>query len=120
MQPNEAIRLLIATLMLATGSACLAKTEKAGVIVKPQCDGEDGALSGVVVGNATLPWSANDDDNLARLKAALGGSETAVNVVGDTDTPYRCIGGLIFSLQQLGVKKVAFVTDLIADPDDGA
>jgi len=39
-----------------------------------------------------------------------------VHIRGDIDTPYRCIGGTIFTMQRAGYPKVGF----ISEPDPGS
>ena len=33
-----------------------------------------------------------------------------VTMVGTGDTPYRCVGGLIFALQRAGVERIGFIS----------
>jgi len=36
-------------------------------------------------------------------------------VSSDAKTPYRCVGGAIFALQQAGFTRIDFVTDIVAE-----
>jgi hypothetical protein len=42
------------------------------------------------------------------LVAAHSWRGRTVRIVGDVHTPYKCIGGTIFTVQQAGVRKVGF------------
>ena len=39
------------------------------------------------------------------------GRVDGVTVRGDVDTPYKCIGGAIFQMQQAGFAKVGFISE---------
>jgi hypothetical protein len=101
---------LVAGLVMAAAAAAATRGRPAELVVTPHCDGQQGALSSVTIGEAKLPWS-NDEEDLARMKAALGERPRKVRILGEVNTPYRCIGGLIFALQRLGVSRLDFVTD---------
>lgn len=98
--------LAMATALLAASAASGARD----LVIMPHCEGPEHALSRVTVGTRTLPWS-DDEENLARLKAALGDRARTVRIVVDRHVPYRCIGGLIFTLQRLGVARTAFIAE---------
>lgn len=60
------------------------------------------------------------DRAVAKLKleiARQGGANAPgvelpeVHIRGDVDTPYRCIGGAIFQMQQAGFAKVGFISE---------
>ena len=60
------------------------------------------------------------DRAVAKLKAEIdrqGGPNVAglelpeVHIRGDIDTPYRCIGGTIFTMQMAGFIKVGFISE---------
>jgi biopolymer transport protein ExbD len=60
------------------------------------------------------------DRGVAKLKAEIDkqGGPTApdlelpeVHIRGDVDTPYRCIGGTIFTMQMAGFAKVGFISE---------
>jgi biopolymer transport protein ExbD len=59
------------------------------------------------------------DRAVAKLKAEvkrLGDNITAddlpeAHIRGDVNTPYRCIGGAIFTMQQAGFQKVGFISE---------
>ncbi|MFT9100237.1 MAG: biopolymer transporter ExbD, partial [Zymomonas mobilis subsp. pomaceae] len=57
---------------------------------------------------------------VAKLKAEIdrqGGPNTPglvlpeVHIRGDVDTPYRCIGGVIYTMQEAGFAKVGFISE---------
>lgn len=35
-----------------------------------------------------------------------------VHILGDDDTPYRCIGSLIYALQSKGYSQISFISDM--------
>ena len=94
--------------LLASGYSCSAKDNPPELTVKPHCR-PDGSLDWAIVGGKKVEW-LKGTNNLDTLKSALGDERKAVRMVADTTTPYRCIGGLIFSLQRLGVSKVGFIS----------
>ena len=60
------------------------------------------------------------DRGVAKLKAEIerqGGPTAAglelpeVHIRGDVDTPYRCIGGTIYTMQMAGFVKVGFISE---------
>ncbi|WP_298400000.1 hypothetical protein [Sphingobium sp.] len=55
-----------------------------------------------------------DMTDKAALDAALSSDENPrppVHLLGDTDTPYRCTGGLIYALQRKGYNKIGFISE---------
>jgi biopolymer transport protein ExbD len=65
------------------------------------------------------------DKAVAKLRAEIdrqGGPTAAglelpeVHIRGDVNTPYRCIGGTIYTMQMAGFVKVGF----ISEPEPGA
>jgi biopolymer transport protein ExbD len=57
-------------------------------------------------------------DKLERLIADLGGVENIteenfpeVHIRGDINTPYRCIGGAIYTMQFAGFQKIGFISE---------
>ena len=94
---------------LCGGSACIwARTPEPYLAMVPDCEGPQGRLSGLTIAGKTLLWP-NGEIDMSRLRAALRGRR-AVQIHGSANTPYRCIGGLIYSLQRLGVYKVDFMS----------
>lgn len=77
-------------------------------------------------GECEVYWNltrVNSEDLLERAVASLeaeverqGGAENVTelpeaHIRGDVDTPYRCIGGTIFTMQQAGFSRVAFISE---------
>jgi biopolymer transport protein ExbD len=57
-------------------------------------------------------------DKLERLIADIGGVENItednfpeVHIRGDINTPYRCIGGAIYTMQYAGFQKIGFISE---------
>ncbi|MEK6541652.1 MAG: biopolymer transporter ExbD, partial [Pseudomonadota bacterium] len=55
---------------------------------------------------------------LDRLIANLGGAENIteenmpeVHIRGDINTPYKCIGGVIYTMQYAGFQKIGFISE---------
>lgn len=81
----------------------------------------DGAGGCEISWNITRVTSAELLDRaVAKLKleiARQGGPNAPgielpeVHIRGDVDTPYRCIGGAIFQMQQAGFAKVGFISE---------
>jgi len=58
------------------------------------------------------------DAELRRQVEAVGGPQNIneenmpeVHIRGDINTPYRCIGGAIFTMQRVGYARIAFVSE---------
>ena len=61
------------------------------------------------------------DRAVAKLKSAIarvGGAENLteetmpeVHIRGDVSTPYRCVGGAIFTMQQAGFARIGFISE---------
>lgn len=77
-------------------------------------------------GECEVYWNltrVNSEELLDRAVTALeneierqGGVENVTelpeaHIRGDVDTPYRCIGGTIFTMQQAGFSRVAFISE---------
>ena len=77
-------------------------------------------------GNCEVYWGlnrVNSEDLLNRAVAKLeqeiqrmGGPENVTelpeaHIRGDVDTPYRCIGGAIFTMQRAGFARVGFISE---------
>lgn len=114
--PRSSVALMLAVALAACAGVCSARNKTAALRVKPHC-GLDGSLDWVSVGNRKVEMRKGSD-NLDALKAALDGRVEAVQVAADLKTPYRCIGGLIFSLQRLGVSKVGFIAQPLLEGAD--
>jgi biopolymer transport protein ExbD len=82
-------------------------------------------------GNCEVYWNlsrVNAEDLLNRAVSALereierqGGPDNVTelpeaHIRGDVNTPYRCIGGTIFTMQRAGFSRVAF----ISEPEPGS
>ena len=63
-----------------------------------------------VAGQATTTDQLLD---IARREVSKG---RVAKVIGYSETPYRCIGGVIYTLQRAGFTKVEFVSDPLATP----
>jgi len=52
-------------------------------------------------------------DEVARQEAELGSVEELpeVHIRGDVNTPYRCIGGAIYTMQRAGFARVGFISE---------
>ncbi|HEY1126040.1 MAG TPA: biopolymer transporter ExbD [Sphingobium sp.] len=95
--------------MIATGgsTACHGR-EHDPIEVTIDCDPEKGPNS-VTIDGQRIDWSS-DDATMAGISKAIGHVNRPVRIKASTETPYRCIGGVIFSLQRAGVSKIDFVT----------
>lgn len=77
-------------------------------------------------GTCEIYWGltqVNSEDLLDRAVAALkaeierqGGPDNMtelpeVHIRGDVDTPYRCVGGAIFTMQRAGFARVGFISE---------
>jgi biopolymer transport protein ExbD len=53
------------------------------------------------------------EDEIARQEAEFGAVDELpeVHIRGDIDTPYRCIGGAIFTMQRAGFARVGFISE---------
>jgi biopolymer transport protein ExbD len=88
---------------------------------------ENVALSVIAVdGKCQVSWNLTQVDHdklldmaVAKLKgvvARLGPNLTAddipeVHIRGDVNTPYRCIGGTVYTMQMAGFAKVGFISE---------
>ena len=57
-------------------------------------------------------------DKLTKLLADIGGPENVtednfpeVHIRGDINTPYKCIGGVIYTMQYAGFQKIGFISE---------
>jgi biopolymer transport protein ExbD len=122
------IFLITVPVVIQTVQITLPKVQFEPTITKP----ENVALS-VTADNGTCkvywgmtPVTSEEllDRAVKKLKAeiAKGGGEDAVrnnpafelpevHIRGDVDTPYRCVGGAIFTMQMAGFAKVGFISE---------
>jgi biopolymer transport protein ExbD len=121
------IFLITVPVVLQTVPVRLPKVEFQPTVTKP----ENVNLSvRAVNGECEVYWGLtrmNSEDLLNRavseLEAqieAVGGVENLteenmpeVHIRGDVDTPYRCIGGAIFSMQRAGYARIGFISEPI-------
>ncbi len=87
--------------------ACATTEHPAYVIaVEQQSDGDCRlALDGQVV-RGKYP---DLDEQL--IRKAMPDKRGSVNVVGNGNTPYRCIGGVVFLLQRMGYRNIMFASE---------
>jgi biopolymer transport protein ExbD len=94
--------------MIATGgsTSSLAKApDPIGVTI--DCDPKKGPRS-VTINGQRIDWSG-DDATMTGINNVIGHAERPVRINAPTETSYRCIGGVIFSLQRAGVSKIDFL-----------
>lgn len=51
-----------------------------------------------------------------KMAVAFPNKKTLVEIAGRKDTPYRCVGGLVFNIQRLGYSRVGFISDPPPEP----
>jgi biopolymer transport protein ExbD len=81
--------------------------------MRPVC-GADGSLRSIWIDNKLVELNPASPDP-EQIRAAIGEGKPLVHLIADVSTPYRCIDGLIFTLQRAGVASVGF----IAEPSAG-
>jgi biopolymer transport protein ExbD len=61
---------------------------------------------------------ARADEELRRQVEAVGGAENIteenmpeVHIRGDINTPYRCMGGAIYTMQRVGYARIGFISE---------
>lgn len=117
------IFLIAVPVVLQTVPVQLPKVEFEPTVTKP----ENVNLSvRAVDGQCEVYWNlqrVNADELLERAVAALeaevarqGGPENVTelpeaHIRGDINTPYRCIGGAIFTMQRAGFSRVGFISE---------
>lgn len=110
--PLRRSEIAIGSALMLVGAAVGAQPRvPAELTVKPHC-GPDGVLNSVTIGEKTIDMPKGEDGSNQQLRAVLGNAKPKIRLVADTEVPYRCIGGLIYSLQRLGIPKVAFISQL--------
>ena len=64
-------------------------------------------------GKCTATWNDEpvDSETLLSRARAWPDKKAQIHIDGDTTTPYRCVGGAVYTLQMAGFTKVAFVTE---------
>lgn len=60
-----------------------------------------------------------DENALKTILAPYDLRKVEVHLIGDIDTPYRCIGGVIYALQRAGVAKIGFISEPEPTHDKG-
>jgi biopolymer transport protein ExbD len=104
-------RLGALTLLLAFGAPTHAAEP---VSITPACD-PNGNLIGLTMDGKTIDLPKADNlDRATRdyLRKAVGAEQKrGVRIEGNGDMPYRCIGGLIFTLQRAGIARISFIAE---------
>lgn len=95
-------------LMFVMVAGCSSTTQEAPFLVSVEGPAKPCAIA--VGGNAVTTDQLLD---IARREVSKG---KAARVMGGNETPYRCIGGVIYTLQRAGFTKVEFVSDAPATP----
>lgn len=63
---------------------------------------------------ATIGGKSFDPQDPKALEAALApyaDTKSDVRIIGSGNVPYRCIGGVIYTMQRQGYKKVGFIAE---------
>lgn len=68
----------------------------------------DGTCSSAIDGK---PFDMRDENAVRAAMDSYPGKELEVRIMDDMDMPYRCIGGLIYTLQKLGYPKISFISE---------
>jgi biopolymer transport protein ExbD len=107
-----AIQVVPLTLPTVTNVPTTTKPENVALSVDANCD---------VYWNQTLIESKQEllDRGVAALKAEIARQEAAggkielpeVHIRGDKDMEYRCVGGVIFTMQRAGFLKIGFISE---------
>ncbi len=100
---------LRAAMLVAGLLAIGACTSHPGTDIVIRC-GLDGTLTGMTVDGLRLDRTPGEPAE-AFVKRALAKVRQPVQVKGDGDVPYRCIGGAIFSMQGAGVSRIGFLSE---------
>lgn len=93
------------------------KPENVSLSVRKEPDGSCGVYRGMTqIKHEDLLKFATDKmkGDIERLKAAgpINPDDIPeVHIRGDVDTPYKCIGGVIFTMQSAGFIKVGFISN---------
>jgi biopolymer transport protein ExbD len=97
--------------MIVAGAlvACAAKTPPLETQSVSIVCGETG-LTGIRVGDHLVrdPASPAGESELKRL---LPDKNKEIHLTGGMETPYRCVGGLIYMLQRLGYGRIGFISE---------
>jgi biopolymer transport protein ExbD len=99
----------VGMLVLMAGP-CLAKVPEAeGVDLLVHCNA-DSSLAAVTFQGERIDLLSEKavDAFVARTSPT---ALSSVRIRGSINTPYRCIGGIIFTMQRAGVPKIEFITD---------
>jgi len=96
---------LLVQFVLSDPVIAQSKTAHAEVSVAQQADG---ACLAVIDGK---PFDMKSEQAVRDALRLYPVSEADVHLVGDTDVPYRCLGGLIYTLQKLGYHKIGFISE---------
>jgi biopolymer transport protein ExbD len=107
-----AIQVVPLTLPTVTNVPTTTKPENVALSVDANCD---------VYWNQTLVESKQEllDRGVKALKAEIARQEAAggkielpeVHIRGDKDMEYRCVGGVIFTMQRAGFLKIGFISE---------
>ncbi len=120
------IFLIAIPVVVETVPIALPKTAYEARVTKPEnveltVRGGPGGTCEVYWGMSPINSEALLDRAVASLEAAVekaGGAENLTeetmpeaHIRGDTNTPYKCIGGTIFTMQRAGFARVGFVSE---------
>ena len=108
------MRALIIAALAFTGGCAQNSTPKT-LHAAIACERETGAIT-LTIGGRTID-RLNDDDAPARLTAAIGPGDPEIRLHAARETPYRCIGGLVFNLQRAGFTKIAFIAEPLTNQE---
>lgn len=76
--------------------------------ISVECD--ETGLAGVRVGDH-LVRNLTSPAGEAELKRLLPDNKQEIHLTGGMETPYRCVGGLIYTLQRLGYNRIGFISE---------
>jgi biopolymer transport protein ExbD len=64
-------------------------------------------------GKCTTIWNDEqvDSDTLLSRARAWPDKGVQIHIDGDTTTPYRCVGGAVYTLQSAGFTKIGFIAE---------
>lgn len=63
-----------------------------------------------------LSFDPRDEGAIEAALAPYAAEKADIRVIGGTNIPYRCIGGLIYTMQKQGHRKIGFIA---ASPESG-
>lgn len=96
--------------LLMSGWAGAAISQRAASIdIVPHC-GPEGQAPSFTIGGVTID-RLEDPDIVERIKAATPPGHPEARIRADRETPYRCVGAIIFVLQRADYRRVGFISE---------